>query len=71
MVLKITSVDGIIVGRGTHGNPWMPNRTIQFLETGVMVAILTLANDSILCTKTDELKAILYENIDSLMERAS
>lgn len=35
-MLDTTGVDGVMVGRGALGNPWMLYRTIQFLETGIL-----------------------------------
>ncbi|TKD66954.1 tRNA dihydrouridine synthase DusB [Pseudalkalibacillus hwajinpoensis] len=33
-MLDSTGVDGVMIGRGALGNPWMLYRTVQFLETG-------------------------------------
>ncbi|WP_347548123.1 tRNA dihydrouridine synthase DusB [Pseudalkalibacillus hwajinpoensis] len=33
-MLDTTGVDGVMIGRGALGNPWMLYRTVQFLETG-------------------------------------
>lgn len=33
-MFKYTNVDGIMIGRGTFGNPWIFKRIIHFLETG-------------------------------------
>lgn len=33
-MLETTGVDGVMIGRGALGNPWMLYRTIQFLESG-------------------------------------
>lgn len=35
-MLEQTGVDGVMIGRGALGNPWMLYRTIQYLETGVL-----------------------------------
>lgn len=32
--LEAYGVDGVMIGRGALGNPWMLYRTIKFLETG-------------------------------------
>ncbi|WP_085522352.1 tRNA dihydrouridine synthase DusB [Tuberibacillus sp. Marseille-P3662] len=33
-MLELTGVDGVMIGRGALGNPWMLYRTVQYLETG-------------------------------------
>ncbi|PWA12148.1 tRNA dihydrouridine synthase DusB [Pueribacillus theae] len=33
-MLDLTGVDGVMIGRGALGNPWMLYQTIQYLETG-------------------------------------
>jgi len=33
-MFKYTGVDGIMIGRGTFGNPWIFKKIIHFLETG-------------------------------------
>ncbi|OBR68435.1 tRNA-dihydrouridine synthase [Paenibacillus oryzae] len=33
-MLETTGVDGVMIGRGALGNPWMLYRTIQYLESG-------------------------------------
>lgn len=33
-MLETTGVDGVMIGRGALGNPWMLYRTVQYLETG-------------------------------------
>ncbi len=33
-MFKVTNVDGIMIGRGALGNPWIFNKIIHFLETG-------------------------------------
>ncbi|MFC7394757.1 tRNA dihydrouridine synthase DusB [Scopulibacillus cellulosilyticus] len=35
-MLDTTGVDGVMIGRGALGNPWMLYRTVQYLETGVL-----------------------------------
>ncbi|MFD2617474.1 tRNA dihydrouridine synthase DusB [Terrilactibacillus laevilacticus] len=35
-MLDTTGVDGVMIGRGALGNPWMLYRTVQYLETGVI-----------------------------------
>ncbi|WP_405105889.1 tRNA dihydrouridine synthase DusB [Paenibacillus sp. FSL K6-1217] len=36
-MLDQTGCDGVMIGRGALGNPWMLYRTIQYLESGVLM----------------------------------
>ncbi|ETT74922.1 tRNA dihydrouridine synthase DusB [Paenibacillus sp. FSL R7-277] len=36
-MLDQTGCDGVMIGRGALGNPWMLYRTIQYLDTGVLM----------------------------------
>lgn len=36
-MLDQTGCDGVMIGRGALGNPWMLYRTIQYLDTGVLI----------------------------------
>ena len=38
-MFEYTGVDGIMIGRGTFGNPWIFERIKYFLETGEKVTI--------------------------------
>jgi len=40
-MLDETGVDGVMIGRGALGNPWMLYRTIQYLTTGTLPDIPT------------------------------
>lgn len=37
-MLDVTGCDGVMIGRGALGNPWMLYRTIQYLQSGELVA---------------------------------
>ncbi|AJS60763.1 tRNA dihydrouridine synthase DusB [Paenibacillus sp. IHBB 10380] len=37
-MLDTTGCDGVMIGRGALGNPWMLYRTIQYLQSGELVA---------------------------------
>ncbi len=36
-MLDQTGVDGVMIGRGALGNPWMLYRTIEYLKTGELL----------------------------------
>ena len=36
-MLDTTGVDGVMIGRGALGNPWMLYRTVKYLETGELI----------------------------------
>lgn len=36
-MLDLTNCDGVMIGRGALGNPWMLYRTIEYLETGKLL----------------------------------
>ncbi|MBP1996142.1 tRNA dihydrouridine synthase DusB [Paenibacillus eucommiae] len=36
-MLDLTGVDGVMIGRGALGNPWMLYRTVQYLEHGELM----------------------------------
>ena len=57
-MFKVTNVDGIMIGRGALGNPWIFNKIIYFLETGEKLS------DS---TPEEKLK-IIKEHIDMEIE---
>ncbi len=42
-MLDYTGCDGIMIGRGAQGNPWIFKRVIHFLETGEKLAPPTIA----------------------------
>lgn len=40
-MFEYTGVDGIMIGRGTFGNPWIFERIIHFLQTGEKLPIIS------------------------------
>lgn len=36
-MLDIAQVDGVMIGRGAYGNPWIFKRTKHFLQTGILL----------------------------------
>jgi nifR3 family TIM-barrel protein len=36
-MLELTNCDGVMIGRGALGNPWMLYRTIEYLQTGELL----------------------------------
>ncbi len=41
--LRQSGADGVMIGRGCYGRPWLPKQVADFLETGVLPAEPTLA----------------------------
>ena len=37
-MLKCSGADGVMIGRGTYGGPWLPSQVAHFLETGERLA---------------------------------
>ena len=35
--LRISGVDGVMIGRAALGNPWMIYQTVKYLETGMLM----------------------------------
>lgn len=40
-MFEYTGVDGIMIGRGTFGNPWIFQKIIHFLQTGEKLSNIT------------------------------
>ncbi|MBM7625026.1 tRNA dihydrouridine synthase DusB [Sporohalobacter salinus] len=40
-IIKTTGCDGIMIGRGAQGNPWIFKRTLHYLETGELLPLPT------------------------------
>lgn len=65
-VLNFTGADGIMIGRGAHGQPWIFNEIRQFLEKGELPPQLSYEQKSRIVL--DHLKAIhnFYEGIQGV-----
>ncbi len=37
-LLKATKCDGIMIGRGSQGNPWLFKRLVQYMKTGELTS---------------------------------
>ena len=40
-MLKETCCDGVMIGRGAEGNPWIFKRTIEYLKSGILLPLPT------------------------------
>ena len=58
--LAQSGADGVMIGRGCYGRPWLPAAIAQFLSTGERVAEPTLAAQ----------KAILLEHYAAMLEQS-
>lgn len=65
-VLRITGADGLMIGRGAHGQPWIFNEIRQFLEQGHLPPQLTYNEKSEIVL--EHLQAIhkFYEGIQGV-----
>lgn len=55
--LKVSSADGVMIGRGAYGRPWFPNQVACFLRDGVRVLDPTLG----------EQRETLLEHVDAML----
>ncbi|MEH7074869.1 tRNA dihydrouridine synthase DusB [Neobacillus drentensis] len=59
-----TGVDGVMIGRAALGDPWMIYRTVQYLETGILMPQPTAREKIDVCIlHLDRLIALKNENI--------
>ena len=57
-MLKESGADGVMIGRGCYGKPWLPNQVEQFLKTGQRIGPPSLARQ----------KDILLEHVKSIYD---
>ena len=57
-ILNTTKADGVMIGRGTYGRPWLVGHAAHYLETGE-----TLAEPS-----GDELASLIIEHYEALLD---
>lgn len=63
-MLKVTGVDGVMIGRAALGNPWMIYRTVKYLETGELFDEPTAREKIDVCVlHMDRLIALKNENV--------
>lgn len=63
-MLDETGVDGVMIGRAALGNPWMIYRTVQYLETGILMGEPTVREKMDVCIlHLDRLIALKNERI--------
>ena len=63
-MLDETGVDGVMIGRAALGDPWMIYRTVQYLETGILMPQPTVREKIDVCIlHLDRLIALKNENI--------
>ena len=55
-LLDETGCDGVMIGRGAQGNPWIFRETIHYLETGELMAKPTNEEKRILVRRHDEME---------------
>lgn len=57
-MLKASGADGVMIGRGCYGKPWLPNQVEHFLKTGQHIGAPSLSRQ----------KEILLEHVESIYE---
>lgn len=63
-MLELTGCDGVMIGRGALGNPWMLYRTVHYLETGELLPDPTAKEKIEICLlHADRLIALKGEKI--------
>jgi nifR3 family TIM-barrel protein len=63
-MLDETGVDGVMIGRAALGDPWMIYRTVQYLESGILMPEPTVREKIDVCIlHLDRLIALKNENI--------
>ncbi|WP_028983238.1 tRNA dihydrouridine synthase DusB [Sporolactobacillus terrae] len=69
-MLDETGVDGVMIGRGALGNPWMLYRTVKYLESGVLPPEPTAKEKVDVCRiHFDQLSKLKGEHIASMEMR--
>ncbi|GAY79021.1 tRNA dihydrouridine synthase B [Sporolactobacillus inulinus] len=69
-MLDETGVDGVMIGRGALGNPWMLYRTVKYLECGVLPPEPTATEKVDVCRiHFDQLSKLKGEHIASMEMR--
>lgn len=67
-MFEYTGVDGIMIGRGTFGNPWIFERIKHFLETGEKLPDITNQEKLRVIKKHIELELQEKEEITAIRE---
>lgn len=67
-MFEYTGVDGIMIGRGTFGNPWIFKRIIHFLETGEKLPEISKEEKLRIIKKHIELELQEKEDITAIRE---
>ena len=67
-MFEYTGVDGIMIGRGTFGNPWIFERIKYFLETGEKLPEITKQEKLRVIKKHIELELQEKEEITAIRE---
>ncbi|MCW9033924.1 MAG: tRNA dihydrouridine synthase DusB [Alphaproteobacteria bacterium] len=57
-MLEQSGADGVMVGRGTYGKPWLPGQIAQYLKTGEVLPEPSIA----------ERRSVLLEHLEMMLE---